>query len=365
MLPGDFAPPEGGGRQECLPHSGRSSSALWTAGYYVECKRLGKWCDMRYALRRLAHSLLLLAGISLCSFLFAALAPGDFFSEMRLEPGVTQAQIDQLRSRYGLDRPLPVRYAAWVGSMARGEFGYSLAYQSSVGTLLAQRIPGTLTLTVSATLLAWLMAIPLGVWNASTRSRWIDSIVKVILSFLLAIPDILLALILLLIALKTGWLPVGGMHSAGGESLPAAERFRDLLQHMAVPVVVLVLGMLPVLVRHVRAAVRDCAAAPFALAARAQGIPRGRLLFRHLLPAALNPLISLFGFSLGTLLSASLLVEVLVGWPGLGPLFLEAIFARDFALVLGVVMSSATLLIAGNLVADLLLYRADPRIRTS
>jgi peptide/nickel transport system permease protein len=104
--------------------------------------------------------------------------------------------------------------------------------------------------------------------------------------------------------------------------------------------------------------------APFALAARAHGIPRRRLLFRHVLPAAMNPLITLFGFSLGTLLSASLLIEVIVGWPGLGPLFLEAILARDFALVLGVVMVSATLLISGNLAADLMLYRADPRIRT-
>jgi peptide/nickel transport system permease protein len=134
---------------------------------------------------------------------------------------------------------------------------------------------------------------------------------------------------------------------------------------MVIPVAVLVLGMLPTLVRHVRSAVADAMDAPFALAARAHGIPRRRRLFRHILPAALNPLVSLFGFSLGTLLSASLLVEVLVGWPGLGPLFLEAIMARDFALVLGVVMTSTALLITGNLIADLLLYRADPRIRTT
>ena len=168
-----------------------------------------------------------------------------------------------------------------------------------------------------------------------------------------------------MIALETGWLPVGGMHSIGFDLLPAGARLRDTLNHMAVPVAVLVLGMLPVLVRHVRSAVSDCARSPFALAARAHGIGRRRLLFRHLLPAALNPLISLFGYSIGTLLSAGLLVEVLVGWPGLGPIFLEAILARDFPLVLGVVMSSATLLVTGNLIADLLLYRADPRIRTS
>jgi len=121
--------------------------------------------------------------------------------------------------------------------------------------------------------------------------------------------------------------------------------------------------MLPVLQRHVRAAIAETLDAPFVLAARAQGIAQKRLLFRHVLPAAINPLISLFGFSLGSLLSASLLVEVLVGWPGLGPLFLDAVIARDFAIVLGVVLISAATLIVGNLLADLLLYRADPRIR--
>src|ERR1022692_2290104 len=150
------------------------------------------------------------------------------------------------------------------------------------------------------------------------------------------------------------------MHAPGAGSRSAAGQFGDILRHLAIPVAVLVLGMLPVLVRHVRSAVADSLDSPFALAARAHGIPRRRRLFRHVLPAALNPLISLFGFSLGTLLSASLLVEVLVGWPGLGPLFLEAIMARDFALVLGVVMSSTALLITGNLIADLLLYRAGP-----
>jgi peptide/nickel transport system permease protein len=318
---------------------------------------------MKYAARRLLHGLFLLAGVSLLSFLFADLAPGDFFSEMRLDPRVSAATIEALRLQHGLDRPLPVRYAAWLGSMARGEFGYSLAYNTAVGPLLLQRVPGTLWLTATATLLAWLMAIPLGIWNASHRGTWSSAGLKVILAILLSIPELLLAVILLVLAVETGWLPAGGMHSPGAESLSAVARLRDTLRHLVIPVAILVLGMLPTLVRHVSAAMAEVMDSGFALAARANGIAHRRLLFRHLLPAALNPLISLFGFSLGTLLSASLLVEVLVGWPGLGPLFLEAIMARDFALVLGVVMSSTTLLIAGNLVADLLLYRADPRIR--
>ena len=320
---------------------------------------------MKYAGQRLLHSLVLLAGVSVLSFLFADLAPGDFFTEMRLDPLVPTGTAEAMRVRHGLDRPLPVRYAAWLGSMARGEFGYSLAYNSAVGPLLRERVPGTLLLTATATLLAWMMAIPLGIWNAANRGTWKDSILRVALSILLSIPELLLAVTLLVLAVKTTWLPAGGMHTAGAESWPAADRIRDTLRHMVIPVGVLVLGMMPTLVRHVRSAVADAMDSPFALAARAHGIPRGRVLFRHILPAALNPLVSLFGFSLGTLLSASLLVEVLVGWPGLGPLFLEAIMARDFALVLGVVMSSAALLITGNLIADLLLYRADPRIRTS
>ena len=312
---------------------------------------------MRYIGRRLLHGLLLLVGVSLLSFVFAELAPGDYFSELRTDPRVSAETVAALRAQSGLDRPLPVRYAAWVASVLRGDFGYSLAYNSPVGPLLWGRVRATLLLTGTATLLAWLIAVPLGIWNATARGTWGDSVSKVVLSFLLAIPDLLWAIVFLMLAVETGWFPAGGMVS------PGPERVEDVAWHLVLPVAVLVLGMLPTLVRHVRASMAEAIDSPFALSARAQGIPRQRLLFRHLLPAAANPLISLFGFSLGTLLSASLLVEVVMGWPGLGPLFLEAIMARDFALVLAVVMLSASLLVVGNLLADILLYRMDPRIR--
>jgi peptide/nickel transport system permease protein len=312
---------------------------------------------MRYIARRLLHGLLLLVGVSLLSFLFADLAPGDYFSQLRTDPRVSAETVAALRAQYGLDRPLPVRYAAWVASVLRGDFGYSLAYNSPVGPLLWARVRATLLLTGTATLLAWLIALPLGIWNATARGTWGDSVSKVVLSFLLAIPDLLLAIVFLMLAVETGYFPTGGMVS------PGPERVLDVAWHLVLPVAVLVLGMLPTLVRHVRASMAEAIDSPFALSARAQGIPRRRLLFRHLLPAAANPLISLFGFSLGTLLSASLLIEVVMGWPGLGPLFLEAIMARDFALVLAVVMLSASFLVVGNLLADILLYRMDPRIR--
>jgi peptide/nickel transport system permease protein len=148
------------------------------------------------------------------------------------------------------------------------------------------------------------------------------------------------------------------------ESLSFAGRVRDLLVHMALPVGALVLSVLPLLVRHVRAAIGEVLDAPFLLAAEGHGVPRRQLLYRYALPAAANPLISLFGFSVGTLLSGSLLVEVVMSWPGLGPFLLEAILARDLYVVIGGVLLSTLFLVGGNFLADLLLYWADARIRT-
>jgi len=153
------------------------------------------------------------------------------------------------------------------------------------------------------------------------------------------------------------------MSSPRFADLSAFGKARDLAGHLFLPCLALVLGSLPMLLRHVRASAAEVLEAPFVRTALAHGIPRRRLLWKHVLPAASNPLISLFGLSVGTLISGSLLVEVIMGWPGLGPLVLEAILARDFYLVIGAVMVSTFFLLGGNLISDLLLYAADPRIR--
>jgi len=154
------------------------------------------------------------------------------------------------------------------------------------------------------------------------------------------------------------------MTSGDLEALSPVNKLRDLARHMTLPVIALVLSSLPLLVRHVRAAVADVLDAPFLLAAQGHGIPRRRLLYRYALPAAANPLISLFGLSIGALLSGSLLIEVVMSWPGLGPLLLEAILARDLYVVIGGVLFSTLLLLGGNFLSDVLLFLADPRIRT-
>lgn len=318
---------------------------------------------MHYLLRRLGHAVFLLAGVSVLTFLFTTLAPGNYFDEMRLNPQIAPETIAALRAQYELDRPLLIRYTHWVSSLLRGDMGFSFAYNSPVAPLLMVRARNTLLLAVTATLLAWALALPMGIWSAERRGRLPDQLLSGGMAALLVIPDLGLALGILVLAVKSGRSPTGGMASLDFANLSFLGKLADLLWHMALPVVTLVLSTLPLLVRHVRAAVADVLDAPFLLAAEGHGVPRRTQLYRYALPAAANPLISLFGFSVGTLLSGSLLVEVVMSWPGLGPFLLEAILARDLYVVIGGVFFSTLFLVGGNLLADALLYCVDPRIR--
>jgi peptide/nickel transport system permease protein len=318
---------------------------------------------MRYISRRLIHAMLLLIAISFFSFALIQIAPGDFFDAMRLDPRVSAQTVNGIRSQYGLDRPFPVRYERWMRSLLTGQLGFSLAYNSPVAPLLRVRARNTLLLTGTATLLAWLLALPIGIWTAARKGKIGDRITGFATSALLTIPDILLFLALLLLAVRTGWFPAGGMVSPGSEDLSLWDKVKDVAFHLILPALGLAIVTLPVLLRHIRSAMIEVLDSPFLRAARGHGIPRGRLLWRFALPVAANPLISLFGFSIATLLSASVLVEVILSWPGLGPLLVEAIQARDVYVVVGVVMLSSVFLVAGNLAADLLLFATDPRIR--
>jgi peptide/nickel transport system permease protein len=313
---------------------------------------------IRFLAQRLMRTMFVLLGVSVLAFVLLDLAPGEYFQEMRLNPQIARETVAALRVEYGLDQPLPLRYARWVRSVSRGELGYSFAYNGPVWPLLKTRIGNTLILTITALVCSWLIAIPLGVWTASRAGRWEDRISGVGNTFLLATPDVLVALGLLAFALRVGGLPTGGMHG------PVTERnVKDLALHLILPVLALIAGTLPVLVRHVRSAMLEVLHAPFIAAARGHGIPRLRLLFGHALPAAANPLLSLFGISVGMLLGVSLLIEVVMGWPGVGPLLLQAILERDPHIVVAAVLFSTLFLMTGNVLADIFLYVADPRIR--
>lgn len=298
---------------------------------------------------------------NLC-FLFAKLAPGDFVSEMELNPRISKETAAMLRARYGLDESLPQQYLRWLGSVARGELGYSFAYNMPVGRLVAPRIRNTLLLTVLATAVAWLVAVPAGAWMAWHREGVVDRLGLTAAAVLLASPQLLLGLAGLLLAAATGAFPTGGMTSFDFAELTLAERLWDLASHLALPVTVLALGSLPVLLHHSRSAFSEVREAPFLRAGRGYGISSFRLLFAYALPATAPRLISLFGVSLAGLVSGSLLVETLLSWPGVGPLLLQAVLARDLHVVVGTTLFSAVFVIAGQILADLLLFAVDPRI---
>jgi peptide/nickel transport system permease protein len=318
---------------------------------------------MRYLARRLAHAALLLLGISIFSFALLQLAPGDFFTSLELNPQVSAHTVAALRGHYGLDKPLPLRYGNWLCAVFQGDLGTSFAYNSPVAPLLALRARNTLLLTGTATLLAWLLAIPLGIWSAAYQGKWGDRLGGVLTSTLLTVPDLVLFLALLLLAVRTGWFPTGGMLSAEFNDLSASGKVKDIANHLLLPSLGLALATLPSLVRHIRSAMIEVLDSPFIQAARAHGIAELRVLFRYALPVAANPLISLFGFSIATMLSAGLLVEVILSWPGIGPLLVDAILGKDVFVVVGTVMLSSVFLVAGNFVADMLLFAVDPRIR--
>ena len=319
---------------------------------------------MRFLLRRLLHSLLVLAGASLLSFAVVNLAPGDFYQSLRLRPEISPATVEALRSEHGFNRSLPSRYLHWMQSVVRGDWGFSLTYSSPAGPILWSRTKNTLLLAFTATFLAWLIAIPLGLWAAAYPATWVDKLTSTGVSVLLAIPELVLALIALLWAVRTGSFPAGGLASPGiAESESRVVLFVDVIRHLFLPGICLAAGLLPLLLIHVRAAVRETLASSFVTAARGHGIPFRRVLWRHALPVAANPLISLFGLSLGLLMSSSVVVESVFSWPGLGRLMIEAILQRDFFLVVDAGLLVTGFLVAGNLLADLLLYATDPRIR--
>jgi peptide/nickel transport system permease protein len=310
---------------------------------------------MYYLLIRCTQASVVFFGVSFLTFCLQALSPGEFFQQMRLNPQISENTVSRLRAEHETDQPVLLRYSHWVQRVAHGDLGYSFAYGTSVASLLRVRARNTLVLAGISMCTAWSLALVLGVYCAQFSSGWFDRVCFLGTSTALSIPELLLGLCALALASRTGWFPAGGMASPEFKDLTRWSQVWDLARHLCLPTVVLSVSSLPVLFRHVRSAVRDALASPFIRAAKAHGISRHRLLLRYALPAAANPIVSLFGLSVGSLLSASLLTEVIMSWPGLGPLLLEAVMARDTYIVIGATMVSTSFLLIGTAVADVLL----------
>ncbi|TBV10503.1 ABC transporter permease [Stutzerimonas kirkiae] len=314
---------------------------------------------------RLGRVLLVVLAVLVGTFLLLRLAPGDPALSMASAAGLDDpAYVEQLRRDMGLDRPLGVQLVDYLGGLAQGDLGYSQRNQAPVWPLIAERLPATLLLLLAALLLSSVAGIALGVLAAWSRQHggWLDRLISLGVLLLFATPTFWLALLLvMLFSVALGWLPAFGMETVGA-GLSGWPYLLDVGRHLLLPALSLSFVFLAVYVQLARAAMLEAFSQEFVRSARAKGASEARVLLRHVLRNALLPVTTYVGLQLGQLASASLLVEVVYAWPGIGRLLYESLEARDYPLLLGVFLVISLLVLLGNLLGELLCYLLDPRL---
>lgn len=318
---------------------------------------------LSYILKRLLHLIPILLGVSLLTFLLMSLTPGDYFTQLSQNPQISPDTLARLRAEQHLDKPWYIQYGYWLGHAVQGNLGYSVSYKTSTASLIKSRLWNTFILSFWATVLAWCVAVPLGIWAAVRKDTWVDRACSMVAFLGLSVPDVLLALLALMLAASTGWFPVGGIQSSLYDTFTPSQQFLDHLHHLILPTVVLAASDLAGIMRQMRSNLLDTLRAEYLIAARAKGVSEFWVVYRHALRNAINPLLTIFGYSLAGLLSGAFIVENIMAWPGLGRLTMEALLQKDYPLVVATVVMAAALLVAGNFVADILLAWSDPRIR--
>jgi len=318
---------------------------------------------LTFVLKRLLHMIPLLLGVSLLTFLLMSLAPGDYFTTLSQNPQISPEVVAQLKAKFHLNEAWYVQYYYWLKNVVCGDFGYSMAYKIPAASLIFGRLWNTFLLSFIALLLAWCIAVPLGIWAAIKRDTWVDRFCSLIAAVGLSVPDILLALLALLFAASTGWFPVGGAQSPVHDLMSPVQQLWDRAHHLILPALVLAASDLAGIMRQMRSNLLDTLRADYVSAARSRGLAEGWVIYKHALRNAINPLLTIFGYSLSALLSGAFIVENIMAWPGLGRLTMEAFFAKDSYLVVDCIVLATVLLVVGNFIADLLLAWSDPRIR--
>lgn len=318
---------------------------------------------IKYILKRILQTIPLLIIVSVVSFALIRLSPVDPLAELRLNPSISQETLDRERERLGLDKNIAVQYGLWAKSFIKGDLGIT-SNGESVAQKLKERIPNTLLLTTIVFFLTWLVGVPLGIIAAVKWKSPLDRILTVLTSIGMAIPSFFFAVLLLIFAVKTGWFPIGGLTSSNFLEMNLGQKVLDITKHLILPVTVLFTISLAGLQRQMRGNLLDVLDSDYVKFARAKGISEFKVVFKHALRNAINPMITLLGFEFAGLLSGAALTEYVFQYPGLGRLILEAVMKSDINLVMASLMMGAIMLILGNLIADLLLIFTDPRIRT-
>ncbi|MCR4337379.1 MAG: ABC transporter permease [Candidatus Omnitrophica bacterium] len=318
---------------------------------------------LKIILRRFLIAIPQLVGISLMTFALIQLTPGNFFDTLKLDPQISPQTIERYEKMYHLNEPWVNQYWAWLKNLFQGDLGYSFFYKVQVSSIIGSRLFNTFILALASFLLTWFVAIPLGIWAAVHRNRFIDRLIQLFSYIALSTPSFFLGMILLFVFSQIGGLPLGGMHSPDYEDLSWGGKVFDLLKHLLIPTLAISVGSIGALQRIMRGNMLEVLRHQYILAARAKGLPEHRVIYHHALRNAINPLITLLGYEFSGLLSGAALVEIICSWPGLGSLMLTAVRSKDLYLVMASMMMGGILFLIGNLIADILLVIADPRIR--
>ena len=330
--------------------------------------RLKKWLTSEttlYVIKRIIQGILTLLSASLLSFLIIQIAPGNYIDTLKQDPNISAETLASLTERFGLDKPWYRQYGKWLLQVViHLDFGESFVFNRSVSSLLSERITATLLLGISSIILTWLIALPLGILSAVQQHSIIGNILRVISYLGQGFPSFITALLLLIFAQNISpILPVGDMTSLNHRELSLIGKMFDIGWHMILPTIALSITSFAGLMRLTRGQMLDVMRQDYIQTARAKGLSEDKVIYLHGLRNAVNPLITLLGFEFASLLGGSFIAEFFFNWPGLGTLILGAVQAQDLYLVMGSLTMGATMLIVGNLLADLLLKAVDPRIK--
>jgi peptide/nickel transport system permease protein len=323
-----------------------------------------------YILRRVLLAIPTLLLISVVAFVIIQLPPGDYLDEKiaQLEQqygdSSSVAQAQELRHRYGLDQPFWKQYAGWAGGFVRGDFGQSFRYEKEVGELIWERLALTLVVSIGSLLFIYITAIPLGIYSARNRYNWRDNLLTSLAFVGMSLPGFLVALAIIVGVFHLTGMPLFGLFSPYYQTANWSwGKVADLLSHLWVPVIVIAINGTAGLMRIMRGNLLDVLGEPFVRTARSKGLKESTVVNRHAVRIAINPLITILGMSLPDILSGTTIVSIVLGLPTVGPLLFQALQDQDMYLAGTIIVFMSLLLIVGNLLADIGLAWADPRIR--
>ena len=313
--------------------------------------------------RRLLQVLPVVLGIVAINFLLLNLSPGDLVDVMAAEEQISDPQVlAQIRAEYGLDKPLREQLFNYVWNIVNLDLGYSFRHSQPVWDVIVQRLPATLILMSVSMALALFVGVLAGVVASLKVNTLYDNLISVVAIVFFAAPSFWIGLMMMvLFSVKLGLLPVSGMFTIGADYSLAGEIW-DVTRHLVMPSVALGLFYAAIYARVMRASMLEVFGLDFIRTARAKGLGRNRVAFKHVLRNALLPVVTLFGLQLGTMLAGSVVIESVFSWPGIGTLVFEAVLTRNFPLVMGVLLFGSILVVIANLAVDLIYMRLDPRI---